>query len=163
MDRERTNAYTPASPPESDAIPPVALKASDSPPMLANHNPELSLGALFTDLSSDFSTLVRQEIELARAETTEKISKAVRSAGMLVVGGLVAYAGVIVVLIAIAILLGAIMPYWLSSLIVGAVVLIIGAIMAISGKNKLANLSVVPEKTLATLKEDARWAKEQVS
>lgn len=163
MDRERTAPYSPASPQESDAVTAAALKPSGSPPPLANHNPELSLGALFTDLSSDLSTLVRQEIELARTETTEKVSKAVRSAGMLVVGGLVAYAGVIVVLIAIAILLGAIMPYWLSALIVGVVVLIIGAVMANSGKNKLANLNVVPEKTVATLKEDARWAKEQLS
>jgi VIT1/CCC1 family predicted Fe2+/Mn2+ transporter len=122
-----------------------------------------SLGTLFSELSTDLSTLVRQEIELARTETTEKVSTAARSAGALVAGGLIAYAGVIVVLIAVAILLGEIMPLWLAMLIVGLVVLVIGAIMAISGKNKLANLNVVPEKTVETLKEDARWAKEQVS
>ncbi len=154
MDRERTTTYPPVSPLESGTVPPVPL---------TNHNAELSLGALFSDLSTDLSTLVRQEIELARTETTEKVSKAARSAGMLVAGGLIAYAGLIVVLIAIAILLGAIMPYWLSSLIVGVIVLAIGAMMAVSGKNKLANLNVVPEKTVATLKEDARWAKEQLS
>ncbi len=160
MERERTTTYSPASPFEADVSTPVTDGRPMTPPMTT---PDSSLGTLFSDLSSDLSTLVRQEIELARAETTEKVSKAAQSAGMLVVGGLVAYAGLIIVLIAVAILLGAIMPYWLSSLIVGAIVLIVGAVMAISGKNKLANLNVVPEKTVATLKDDARWAKEQIS
>lgn len=124
---------------------------------------EPSIGVLFGELSEDLGTLVRKEIELARVETTEKVSKAVRSAVTLVAGGLVAYAGVIVILIAVAILLGEFMPYWLSTLVVGLVVAIIGAVMVISGKNTLTNMSVVPEKTVDTLKEDARWAKEQVS
>jgi len=142
---EKQHTYPPVSPP--------------SP----NHTPDLSLGALFSDLSSDLSILMRQEIELARTETTETIRKTAGSAGLLVAGGLVAYAGLIILLIAVAILLGAIMPYWASSLLVGVVVLIIGAVMAMSGKNQLANLTIVPEKTVATLKEDARWAKEQLS
>ncbi len=124
---------------------------------------EPSIGELFSELSTDMSTLVRKEIELARAETSEKISRIVKSAVVLVAGGLIAYAGLIVLLIAAAILLGAIMPYWLSSLAVGLAVIIIGAIMIVSGKNTIENTSVVPKKTMDTLKEDARWAKEQVS
>ncbi len=172
MERERTTAGhdSYATTPPSSTAPsvvttdtPISANQRSSAPPLTNNTTDPSLGTLFSELSTDLSTLVRQEIELARTETTEKVNTAARSAGALVAGGLVAYAGVIVVLIGVAILLGELMPLWLATLIVGLVVLVIGAIMAISGKNKLANLNIVPEKTVETLKEDARWAKEQVS
>jgi hypothetical protein len=124
---------------------------------------EPSIGSLFTDLTDDMGRLVRQEIELARIETMQKVSTAARSVVMMVAGGLVVYAGFIVVLIAVAILLGQLMPYWASSLLVGAVVLLVGAILLNSGRNSLTNLTVVPEKTVESIKDDARWAKEQVS
>jgi hypothetical protein len=76
---------------------------------------------------------------------------------------LLAYAGLIALVIAAAIALGAIMPYWLSSLIVGLVVIVIGAILINSGRSSLTDLSLVPEQSVESLKEDARWAKEQVS
>jgi len=124
---------------------------------------EPSIGSLFTDLTDDMGRLVRQELELARIETMQKVSTAMRSVVMMVAGGLVVYAGFIVVLIAVAILLGQLMPYWASSLLVGAVILLIGAILLNSGRNSLTNLTVVPEKTVESIKDDARWAKEQVS
>jgi len=124
---------------------------------------EPSIGSLFTDLTDDMGRLVRQEIELARVETMQKVTKAMRSVVMLLAGGLVAYAGLIVVLIGIAILLGEIMPYWASSLVVGAVVLVVGAVLIGTGRSSLQNMTVVPEKTVESIKEDARWAKEQVS
>jgi len=125
--------------------------------------PEPSLGQLFTELTDDMSTLVRQELELAKAETMQKVSRATRSIIMMVAGGLLAYAGLIALVIAAAIALGALMPYWLSSLIVGLVVIAIGAALVMNGRSALANLSLIPEKTVETLKQDARWAKEQVS
>lgn len=124
---------------------------------------EPSIGSLFTDLTEDMGKLVRQELELVRAETMQKVNTAMRSIIMMVAGGLLAYAGLIVVLIAAAIALGNIMPYWLSTLIVGAIVLIVAAVLVTSGRSSLANMTVVPEKTVESLKEDARWAKEQVS
>lgn len=124
---------------------------------------EPSIGTLFTDLTEDMGKLVRQEIELARVETMQKVNRAMRSVIMMAAGGLVAYAGFITLLITAAIALGRIMPYWLSSLIVGVVVLIVGAILIGSGRSSLSNLTVVPENTVESIKEDARWAKEQVS
>lgn len=137
----------------------------DAPPVETMSRPEVepSLGQLFTELTDDMSTLVRQELELAKAETMQKVSQATRSIIMMVAGGLLAYAGLIALVIAAAIALGALMPYWLSSLIVGLVVIIIGAVLVMSGRSSLANVSLVPEKTVETLKQDARWAKEQVS
>jgi uncharacterized membrane protein YqjE len=124
---------------------------------------EPSIGSLLTELTDDMGRLVRQEIELARVETTQKISRATRSIILMVAGGLVAYAGFITLLIAAAIALGAFMPYWLSSLLVGVVVLVVGAILLGSGRSSLSNMTVVPEETVESIKEDARWAKEQVS
>lgn len=122
-----------------------------------------SLGTLFNELTADFSYLVRKEIELARAETTEKISKATRSIVLMVAAGLLAYAGFIVLLIAAADLLyAAIGVYWIASLIVGVVVLLIAAGLFFAGRSRLSALNVMPEKTIETLKEDARWAKEQI-
>lgn len=129
----------------------------------AGHTTEPSIGSLFTDLTEDMGKLVRQELELVRAETMQKVNTAMRSIIMMVAGGLLAYAGLIVILIAAAIALGNIMPYWLSTLIVGAVVVIVAAVLVTSGRSLLANMTVVPENTVESLKEDARWAKEQVS
>jgi uncharacterized membrane protein YqjE len=124
---------------------------------------EPTLGELLTDLSEDFSTLVRQELKLARVETMETVSKTSRSATMMAAGGALAYAGLIVLLLALAVLIGqAIDSYWLGGLLVGLVVLIIGGILISSGRNSLKNVSVAPEKTIETLKDDARWVKEQV-
>lgn len=124
---------------------------------------EPSIGSLFNDLTEDMGKLVRQEIELARIETVQKVNKAMRSIILMVAGGLLAYAGLITLIITSAIALGNIMPYWLSSLIVGVVVLIVAAILISSGRSSLANLTVVPENTVESIKEDARWAKEQIS
>lgn len=124
---------------------------------------EPTIGTLFTDLTEDMGKLVRQEIELARVETMQKVNRAMRSVVLMAAGGFVAYAGFITLLIAAAIGLGQIMPYWLSTLIVAVLVLIVGAILIGSGRSSLTNLTVVPENTVASIKEDARWAKEQVS
>lgn len=126
-------------------------------------NNEPSIGTLFTDLTEDMGRLVRQEIELARVETMQKVNQAMRSVVLMAAGGFLAYAGLITLLIAAAIGLGQIMPYWLSTLIVGVVVLIVGAILIGSGRSSLSNMTVMPENTVESLKEDARWAKEQVS
>lgn len=124
---------------------------------------EPSIGTLFTDLTEDMGKLVRQEIELARVETLQKVNQATRSVILMAAGGFVAYAGFITLLAAAAIGLGQIMPYWLSTLIIGVVVLIVGAILIGSGRSAISNMTVVPENSVESIKEDARWAKEQVS
>jgi len=54
------------------------------------------------------------------------------------------------------------MDLWLSALIVGIVVIVVGAILIASGRSKLASMSVVPQKTVESMKENTEWAKEQV-
>jgi hypothetical protein len=121
-----------------------------------------SLGELFSSLSADLSTLMRQEIQLAQTETTEKLSAATRSIALIAAGGLVAYAGLLGVLAALVIALGGMMSYWLAALVVGVVVLIVGALLVQSGRSSLADLHVVPEKTVETMKENTEMVKEKL-
>lgn len=125
-------------------------------------NSEPTLGDLFSSLTEDLSTLIRKEVDLARTETTEKVTHATRSVVSIVAGGLIAYAGLIALIIAVIVGLSGFMPLWLSALIVGIVVIVIGAIMISSGRSSLANMSVMPEKTVESMKENTEWAKEQV-
>jgi uncharacterized membrane protein YqjE len=143
----------------AEPSPPPVFDSVDHPPPAAT---EPSLGRLFNDLSSDFTELVREEMRLARVETMEKVSTATRGIISMVAGGLVAYAGLLALLAMAVLLLGGMMPYWLSSAIVGIVAIVIGLILISAGRNALSNVTIVPEKTIETLKDDAEWVKEKV-
>lgn len=130
--------------------------------MASNTSDTRSLGELFASLSKDTTTLVRQEIELAKTEISEKASEAVKNVAALVVGGAVAYAALILILAAVAVGLAQIMEPWLAVLIVGVVVAIIGLLLVQKGLSALKNFSLVPEKTIETLKEDKEWAQQQM-
>jgi len=123
---------------------------------------ERPLTALFTDLASETSSLVRKEVELAKAELSEKASEAGRGAASLAAGGAVAFAGVLFLLAALALLLDLVMPTWLAMLIVGAVVAIAGYVLMKAGTRKLSARNLTPRRTLESLKDDGRWAKAQV-
>ena len=123
---------------------------------------ERSLGELFAELSRESSTLVRQEIELAKTEITQKATAAGKDIAYMAVGVAVAYVGAIVLAFAIVYLLGEFLPLWVAALIVGGVVAAIGYFIAQSGLSKLKRTSLTPQRTIETLKEDKEWAKDQV-
>lgn len=123
---------------------------------------EQSLGELFSDLSQQTSTLVKKEIELARHEVTRSVTTLGKDAAMIAIGGVIAYAGVIVVLIGLGWLLATIgLPVWLAFVLVGAIVVAIGAFLAWRAIQEMKKVSVVPERTVETVKEDVEWAKDQ--
>jgi hypothetical protein len=129
---------------------------------MAQNNPDRSLGDLFADLSRDITTLVRQEINLARTELGQTASKVGRDIGFLAVGGLVIYAGFLGILAAIVIILGTVgLPWWLSALIVGLIVAVVGYLLVRRGLDALKKENLAPQKTVETIKEDVEWAKEQ--
>jgi hypothetical protein len=132
--------------------------------MMAQLRDERSLGDLFSDLSRETTTLVRQEVQLAKAELTQSATEAARGIGMLVAGGAVAYAGLLFLLLAIVFgLIEAGWDAWLSALIVGLVVVAIGAVLVLRARESLKPANLAPQKTVETLKEDAAWAKEQIT
>jgi Putative Actinobacterial Holin-X, holin superfamily III len=122
-----------------------------------------SLGQLLGDLSRPPSTLVRQEIDLARTETTARVTAVSRDAALIGAGAALGYAGLLFLLVAlVALLIQAGLDPWLSALLVGAVTLAIGGALVWRGREGLRTTNVVPERTIGTLKDDAEWAKEQI-
>jgi hypothetical protein len=131
---------------------------------MAQVRDERSLGDLFSDLSRETTTLVRQEVQLAKAELTQSATEAARGIGMLVAGGAVAYAGLFFLLLAIVFgLIEAGWDAWLSALVVGLVVVAIGAILVLRARESLKPANLAPRRTIETLKEDQEWAKEQIT
>jgi hypothetical protein len=122
-----------------------------------------SLGELLSELTSDFSLLLRKEIQLARVETMEKVNNATQSIVWMVAGGMIAYAGFIGLVIAGIVGLALFMPLWLSALIMGVVLVVVGLILIQSGRSSLQEMTVVPERTVESLKEDAEFVKEKVT
>ena len=124
---------------------------------------ERSLGELFGDLARETSTLVRQEVQLAKTEMTQKASAVGKDIGFIAVGGLIAYAGLLALIATIIIVLGTLdVPWWLASLIVTLIVLAVGGFLVQRGLTALKHQSMAPEQTIQTLKEDRQWAKEQM-
>ena len=121
-----------------------------------------SLGELFSELSRETSTLIRQEVQLAKAEVSQKASKIGRDVAFLAAGGLIVYAGFLALLGALIIGLAEFMDGWLAALIVGIVVIAVGYFLVQKGINELRRVNPIPERTVETLREDKEWIQEQV-
>ena len=119
-----------------------------------------SIGELVKDLATQTSTLVRQEIELAKAELTDRGKRASKGAGMLGAGaavGLLALGALTAVLIAA---LDLAMPTWLAALIVTVVYAAIAGVLIQIGRKQVQEAAPpVPEETIDSVKEDVQWAK----
>ncbi len=124
---------------------------------------EQSLGELFSDLSQEASTLFQQEVQLAKAEMAQKASQAGQNLGFIAVGGAIAYAGFLALLVAAILGLSEVMAAWLAALIVGVVVAGVGYLLLQKGLNDLKHINPTPEKTVKTLKEDGQWLKQQLT
>jgi preprotein translocase subunit SecF len=120
------------------------------------------LGDLFSDLTTEMSNLVRQEVALAKVEVTQKAKYVGRNVGYLVVGGAVAYAALLAIIAAIIMLLARVMPNWGATLIVGVVVAAIGWMLIGKAMMALQQADLTPRETVETLKEDATWMKQQI-
>lgn len=120
---------------------------------------EKSIGELFADLSRESTDLVRQEINLAKAEMTQKASKLGKDVGMIVGGVTVAGTGLLVLTAAIVLALANVVAPWIAAGIVAIVYLAIGGIVAWQGFSALKHVNPVPHATVETLKEDAQWLK----
>lgn len=133
---------------------------------------ERSIGQLLKELRDETTTLLRQEVALAKTELSEKAAAAGRNAASIAVGAAVATAGALVLLFGLCTTLyfgldALGLPNWLSGLIafpvLGAVMALVGYTMIKKGANALKNLSPVPEQTVQTLKEDKQWLTNQVA
>ena len=138
-------------------------------PPLANPN---SIPNLLRDLRDETTTLLRQEVALAKTELRANLSRVLRNAARIAIGGFVAYAGIIVFLIGIGHLLGALLlrsglnplvAVWLATLIVGLVVATMGWFMLSKAKRALLNDDLTPRHTIQSLHDNKQWAKDKLS
>jgi hypothetical protein len=123
-------------------------------------------GQLLTDLSNETTTLVRSEIELAKAEVSDKVTQVGLAIAALAAGGLVLFAGFLVLLDAAVYGLSKVLePYgWpaLAALIVAVPTMIVGAIILMIGKSSLKAENLAPRRTAESLRRDKNFVKEQV-
>ncbi len=130
---------------------------------MAETRDDRSLGDLFAELTHETSTLVRQEVELARVELSQKVSRVGKDAASLAVGGALAYAGLLAIVAAVILGLGeAGLPWWLSALLVGVVIGGIGYLLVDRARSAIKEADLAPRRTAETLKENREWAKEQL-
>jgi cation transport ATPase len=131
-----------------------------------------SLTELLKELRDESTRLFRQEIALAKTEMSEKASHAGRNLGYLAVGGAIAYAGALVLLMACVVGLYVALEAaglshatagWLAPLVVGAVVIVVGYAFVQKAIATLKHESLKPERTVETLQDNTNWIKEKVS
>ena len=124
---------------------------------------ERSAGEIMQDVVRDVGEVVRGEVRLARAEMSEKVSKAGKAGGFLggaAVCGLMAVGSLVAAGIAG---LAMIMPVWVAALIMGVLLACIGGAMYAGGRAKLKTIEPVPERTVQTIKDDVQWAKHRTT
>jgi len=122
-----------------------------------------SVGALLSDLSADLSTLVRQEIALAKVELTAKGKETGKGVGMLAGAGVIGLAMLGAFTICLIALLSLAMEVWVAALIVTVVWAIVAAVLVQMGRKQLKEAGPPkPEQTIETIKEDVQWAKTQM-
>lgn len=121
---------------------------------------ERPVGELLKQLSEETSTLVRQELDLARAEMTQKGKQMGLGAGMFGGAGLFGFLATGALTACLIAALDTAMPLWLAALIVAAVYGAVAGVLALTGKGRIKQATPpVPEQTQESVKEDVAWAK----
>ncbi|MGK6309943.1 phage holin family protein [Variovorax sp. DT-64] len=125
-----------------------------------------SVSGLFSELWRHSTTLVQEEVELAKAELSEKTTHVAVSAGAIAIGGAVLFAGFIVLLQAAVNALAPLLPpdisAWLAPAIIGLVVIVIGFVMVSGGIKALDMKKLAPRRTMDSLRRDTDMVKEHV-
>jgi uncharacterized membrane protein YqjE len=122
-----------------------------------------SVGDLLGRVTSDLSTLMRQEVELAKVELKEEASKAGKAGGMLAGAGAVGYLVLVFLALALMFALDSFMPTGWAALITAVVLGVIAGVLFVLGRNKMKLVNPKPEQTIETVKEDVQWAKNRNS
>lgn len=134
----------------------------------AAHRPDLaesgeSIAHILGEMVADAQHLFRKEVDLAKHEVRVEVKKALQGVISLAGGAAVAALGGLFLLFAVAFLLPEVfaIDVWLSFLIVGVVIAIIGAVMLLVGRSRLQQLDPTPHETIDSVRKDAEWIREQ--
>jgi uncharacterized membrane protein YqjE len=120
---------------------------------------ERSMGEVVKDIITNVQDMVRSELKLAKAELREEGARSAAAAKLIGIGAGLALLSAGFVLVSVAQLLALVMPAWLATLVVGAVLGIAGLVMLSKGR---AQFTVpTPTKTIENVKENVEWMKNQ--
>jgi xanthine/uracil permease len=130
-----------------------------------------SIGQLLKELTHESSTLLKQEMNLAKTEMSEKASRVGANLGEVAVGGGVAFLGAIALLLAVVYGLTSLLnkfmslgvAAWLAPLIVGAVLAAVGYSLIKKALATLKQESITPQRTTQSLQENKAWLKQKIS
>lgn len=118
--------------------------------------------SLMSELIAGVNTLLRQELRLAQAESSEKLSQVVTAVVSLLVGLLVAFSALLVLLQALVLALSDIMQPAYASLLVGGVVALVAFILIQQGQSKLKVGNLAPQRTMRAMREDREMVMDKV-
>jgi Putative Actinobacterial Holin-X, holin superfamily III len=121
-----------------------------------------SVARLLSDVANELVILIRQEAALFKAEIQENLGRLGIGAGALAAGGLIAFSGWLALIAAAILGLSTVLAPWLASLIVGAVLIALGAGLLLFSKSRLRGETLVPRRTLSSLRENREWIREQI-
>lgn len=121
-----------------------------------------SLGDLFSTLSTQVSQLLRQEVQLAQVEMTQKANLIGRNAAFVVLAAVIAQGGFLALVAAMILALSLFVELWVSALLVGTALTIIAVLLAQYGIKKLKAIDPAPRQTIETIKENKEWLAQQV-
>jgi uncharacterized membrane protein YqjE len=124
---------------------------------------ERSLGDLLGDIANNMTTLVKDELELAKTEAKQEAAKAGKGAGLLGGAGVIGHLALLFLSLTVMFLLDTWMHTALAALIVTVVWAVVAAVLASRGRKELKQLNPKLETTQTTIKEDVQWAKQQKS
>jgi hypothetical protein len=121
------------------------------------------LGTVLASVMDGTRTLLRKQVELAKVEMTEALSVRAKGAGLMTAAGVIGLFAVGFTAAAAAAALDLVLPTWAALLIVGLVFVAIAGGLALGGRHAMKTAPSAADQTMETLKEDARWAKQQIA
>ena len=130
-----------------------------------------SIGDLIRELADEGRSLLRNEVSLVKAELSDKVHVYERNSSRIAIGGAFLLAALFFVLWAVnmgvtallTLVVEAEIAVWLAPLLIGIILAVIGRSMVKGGTNEIRHEGLVPERTVRTLRDDTRWAKDQVN
>ena len=122
-----------------------------------------SIGPLLRRIADDGRALLQQEIELAKLEVLRSATALLRGSAFIAVGALFLALGLLVLLVFAVLALGRLLggEYWLSSLIIGAVLALLGTILLLVGRKGLQKDDLKPDKTIDSVRQTKSWAQDE--
>jgi uncharacterized membrane protein YqjE len=122
-----------------------------------------SLSDLLSEMTRDLSTLFRKEIELAKVETSEQVSRATKAGTLFGATAVIGLLALMLLSMAAGFGLAEVMPTGAAFAIVGVVFAVVAAVLGMSGKKKMQSVNPVPNQTVQTLRRDVEVARNSIA